>query len=90
MKELDHRKVLSDYDGSLYPSAMLDENSAYPKLETGFVFKLDMNEVYLVASNIQTFNQENDESAVLKKIQPSTLINISTPSCERKGQKQRS
>ena len=29
---------------SLYPSAMWDENSVYPKIETGFVFKPQMNE----------------------------------------------
>ena len=29
---------------SLYPSAMYDENSIYPKIETGYAFTPDMNE----------------------------------------------
>ena len=34
------------YDSnSLYPSAMCDENSVYPKIETGFAFQPDMNDV---------------------------------------------
>ena len=52
---------------SLYPSAMLDEKSVYPKIETGFAFKPHMNHVYVEAFNIQTFNQDGDESALLTK-----------------------
>ena len=56
-----------DYDASsLYPSAMWDEKSVYPKIETGFAFKPDMNDVYVEALNNQTFNQDADESALLR------------------------
>ena len=56
-----------DYDAnSIYPSAMLDENSVYPKIESGFVFKPDMNDVYVEAFNNQTFNQGGDESALIR------------------------
>ena len=50
----------------LYPSAMWDEKLVYPKIETGFAFKPHMNNVYVEAFNNQTFNQDGDESAVLR------------------------
>ena len=58
---------MMDFDfTSLYPPAMCDENSVYPKIETGFAFKPHMNDVYVEAFNNQTFNQDGDESAILK------------------------
>ena len=55
-----------DFDAtSLYPSAMWDENSVYPKIETGFAFKPHMNETYVEAFNNQSFNKDGDESAIL-------------------------
>ena len=69
--------VMMDYDGnSLYPSAMWDENSVYPKIETGFAFKPHLNDVYVEAFNNQTFNQDGDESAILgiKYYNPPNLI----------------
>ena len=51
---------------SLYPSAMWDENFVYTKIETGFSFKPHLNKTYVDAFNNQTFNQEGDESAILK------------------------
>ena len=56
-----------DFDAtSLYSSAMWDENSVCPKIETGFAFKPHMNNVYVEAFNNQTFNQDGDESAFLR------------------------
>ena len=47
---------LMDFDAtSLYPSAMWDENSVYPKVETGFAFKPNMNNAYAEAFNNQAF-----------------------------------
>ena len=66
-----------DYDAnSLHPSAMWDENSVYPKIETGFAFKVDMNNVYVEAFNNQTFNEDGDEAAILtiKYYNPPNLI----------------
>ena len=55
-----------DFDASsLYPSAMWDENSVYPKIETGYAFKPHMNDVYVEAFNNQSFNQDGVESAIL-------------------------
>ena len=65
------------YDAiSLYPSAMWDKNSVYPKIETGFAFKPHMNDVYVEAFNNQSFNEDGDESAILtiKYYNPSDLI----------------
>ena len=56
-----------DFDAtSLYPSATWDENSVYPKIETGFAFKPHMNKTYVEAFNNQTFNQDGDESGILR------------------------
>ena len=56
-----------DFDAtSLYPSAMWDENSVYPKIETGLAFKPQMNKTYVDAFNNQTFSQDGNESATLR------------------------
>ena len=80
LQKLDVNDVMMDFDAtSLYPSAMWDEKSVYSKIETGFAFKPHMNNVYVEAYNIQTFNQDGDESAILtiKYYNPPNLnINI--------------
>ena len=55
---------------------MWDENSVYPKIETGFAFKPDINDVYVEAFNNRSFKQEGDESAILtiKYYNPPDLI----------------
>ena len=66
-----------DFDAtSLYPSAMWDENGVYLKIETGFAFKPHMNNVYVEAFNNQTFNEDGNESAILrtKNYNPPNLI----------------
>ena len=56
-----------DFDASsLYSSAMWVENLVYPKLETGFALKIHMNDVHVEALIDQTFNQDDNESAILK------------------------
>ena len=77
LSKLDSNKTQMNYDGnSLYPSAMWDEKSTYPKTETGFAFKPHMNDVYVKAFNDQTFNEDGDESAILtiKYYNPPGLI----------------
>ena len=61
---------------SLYPSALRDGDSVYPKIETGFAFKPDINDVYVEAFNNKTFNQNGNESAILtiKNYNPPDLI----------------
>ena len=67
LQKLDQNDVMMDFDAtSLYPSAMWDENSVYPKIESGFVFKPHINKTYVEAFNNQTFNQNGDESSILR------------------------
>ena len=57
---------MMDFDArSLHPSPMWDEKSVYPKIEIVFCCKPYMNDVYVKAFNIQTFNQNGRESAIL-------------------------
>ena len=66
LSKLDSNKTQMAFDAtSLYPSAMWDKNSVYPKIETGFAFKPYMKDVYVEAFNNQTFNEDGDESAIL-------------------------
>ena len=68
---------MKDFDATtLYPSAMWDEKSVFPKIETGFAFKPHMNKSYLEAFKNQKFNQDGDESALLrmKDYNPPDLI----------------
>ena len=77
LQKLNRNDVMMDFDAtSLYPSAMWDQNSVYPEIETGFAFKPHMNNVYVEAFNNQTFNQDGDESAILriKHYNPRNLI----------------
>ena len=66
LSKLDSNKTQMDFDAtSLYPSAMWDANSVYPKIESGFAFKPHTNDVYVEAFNNQSFNEDGDESAIL-------------------------
>ena len=45
---------MMDFDAtSLYPSAMWDEKSVYPKIESAFAFKPHMNKTYVDAFKIK-------------------------------------
>ena len=77
LSKLKSNKTQMDYDAtSLYPSAMWDEKSVYPKTESRFRFKPHMNDIYVEAFNNQTFNQDGDESAILgiKYYNPPDLV----------------
>ena len=77
---------MMDFDAtSLYPKAMWDEKSVYPKMETGFVFKTHMNKIYLEAFINQTFNQDGNESAIsrIKYYTPPDLIFVHLPVKEK-------
>ena len=67
MSKLDSNKTQMDYDAnSLYSSSTWDHNSVYPNTESGSCFKPDMDDVYVEAFKNQTFNQDGDESAILR------------------------
>ena len=79
-------KTQMDFDAtSLYPSAMCDKISVYPKIETGFAFKPHMNKPYIEAFNNKTFNEDGDESAILtiKYYNPLDLIFQHLPIIEK-------
>ena len=77
LSKLNSNKTQMAYGAySLYPSAMWDENSVYPKIETGFALAPHLNDVYVKTFNDQTFNENGDESAILtiKYYNPPNLI----------------
>ena len=66
-----------DYVGTfLYPSPRCDKNSVYPKKYSGFCFQPHLDDIYVEVFNNQTFNQDGDESAILriKYYNPPNLI----------------
>ena len=66
LSKFDLNKTQVDFDAtSLYPSAMWDENSEYPKIEIGLSFKPHMNKTYVDAFNNKIFKEDGDESAIL-------------------------
>ena len=51
-------ELLWDFDCvSVYPSAMWDKNSVYPKIETGYAFTRDMNDELVEKFYNETFTQ---------------------------------
>ena len=78
--ELNH--LLWDFDAvSLYPSAMWDGKSIYPRIETGYSFTKDMNDELVEKFNTGNFNKG---SAILKKILQSKRSYRTTYSYQRK------
>ena len=68
LQKLNLNNVMMDFDAtSLFPSAMWDGKSVYPKIETVFVFQPHKNNIYMEVFNNQTFEQDGNESAILKK-----------------------
>ena len=64
IKQIKLVELLWDFDAtSLYPSAMWDEKSIYPRIETGYAFKSHMNDEFVNKFNNQTFTRG---SAILK------------------------
>ena len=66
-QKLNLNDVLMDFDATpLYPSAIWGEIPVYPKIETGFAFKPHMNKTCVEAFSNQAFNQDGNESAMVK------------------------
>ena len=64
IKRIELIHLLWDFDAvSLYPGAMWDENSIYPRIETGYAYTRDMNNELVEKFNTGNFNQG---SAILK------------------------
>ena len=85
-KRIELVHLLWDFDTvSLYPSAMWDENSIYPRFEAGYAYTRDMNDELVEKFNTGNFNQG---SAILeiKYYSPKNLIvqHLSVKEKERK------
>ena len=64
LKQIELIHLLWDFDAvRLYPSAMWDEKSIYPKKETGYAYRRHMNDELVNKFNTGNFNQA---SAILK------------------------
>ena len=64
IKRIELNHLLWDFDAvSLYPSAMWDENSIYPRIETGYAYTSNMNDELVNKLSSGNFNQG---SAILK------------------------
>ena len=77
--------LLWDYDAiSLYPSAVWEENSTYPRIETGYAYSKDMNDELIEKFNTSLFNQR---SAILKieYYNPKKIIDQHLPVKEREN-----
>ena len=56
LREFNRNDLLMAFDAtSLYPSAMYDMDSVYPKIETGYAFTEDMNDKIIEEFNNQIF-----------------------------------
>ena len=83
LKQLEFVHLLWVFDASsLDPSAMWDENSIYPKVETGYAYTRDMNDELVNKFNTGNFTQGN---AILKikYYNPKNLIVQPLPMKER-------
>ena len=67
IKKIDLKEIGMDYDAtSLYPSAIWDEKSVYPKKKSGSAFEPLLHDVNIESFKIQTFNQDSNETAISK------------------------
>ena len=74
IKQIELVHLLWDFDAvSLYPSAMWDEKSIYPRIETGYAFTRNMNDELIEKFNIQTFTK-GSAFLKIKYYNPKNLI----------------
>ena len=74
LKQIKLIHLLWDFDAvSLYPSAMWDEKSIHPRIETGYAYKKDMNDELVEKLNTGKFNQ-GSAFLKIKYYNPKNLI----------------
>ena len=67
LSKLNLNNTQMNFDATkLCPSAMYDENSVYPKMESGYAFKPHMNDITVNEFSNKTFNQDGNEFVFLK------------------------
>ena len=83
LKQIELVHLLWDFDAvSLYPSAMWDEKSIYPRIETGYAYTKDMNDELVEKFNTVNFNQ-GSAFLKIKCYNPENLIVQHLPIKER-------
>ena len=74
IKQIELVHLLWDFDAvSLYPNAMWDEKSTYPKIETGYAYTKEMNDELVEKFNAGNFNQ-GSPILKIKYYNPKNLI----------------
>ena len=74
IKQIKLYELLWDFDAvSLYPSAMLDEKSNYPRIETAYVYTDDINDELVEKFNTANFT-ERSAIVKIKYYNPKNLI----------------
>ena len=67
LSKLDSNNTQTNFDAtSLYSSAIYNGSNVYSKKGTGYVFKLLMNDIFVNDFIDKTFNQDGNDSAILK------------------------
>ena len=76
LQKINKDDLLVSYDfNSLYPSAQIDKNSTWPKIETAYPFKKHMNEAICYLFNSGKWNQLNRSAFLtIKYHNPENLI----------------
>ena len=85
LQKIDKDDLLVSYDfNSLYPSAHIDKNSTWPKIETGYPFKKHMNDSICTLFNSGRWNELNRSAFLTVKYHnPPNLIFQHLPIKER-------
>ena len=76
LQKINKDDLLVSYDfNSLYPSAQIDKNSTWPKIETAYPFKKDMNDAVCYLFNSGRWNELNRSAFLtIKYHNPENLI----------------
>ena len=68
LQKINKDDLLVSYDfNSLYPSAQIDENGTWPKIETAYTFKKDLNESICSLLNSGRWNELNRSAFLMVK-----------------------
>ena len=75
IKRIELIHLLWDFDAvRLYPSALWDKNSIFPKIKTGYAFEKPMNNELVEKFNNQTFTEGSSAILKIKYFNPKNLI----------------
>ena len=73
-----NKDILMAYDGrSLYPSAIVDKDRYYPRIETGYLFTPDKKQNFINECKNRAFTQFRDQASFILRVRfynPQNLI----------------